>query len=213
MTDCVPNRDLSCSRKHAQGMRAAGSALCIPCAGQVEHHLRALPDLHRECLHHMPSAAWRRNPTKVSGSRKQDHLNVAAFDARNNALAVLDSWSELTAEKLGVAAPTCSVPHLVRFLLDHLEWLVAQPAAADFADEVEGLHRELLDVVEPEDGGLSPFAGKCVVDGCAGTIQPSSHRTGNAGRTSIGCSFGHAWEIREWLILRHLMDRPRKDIA
>lgn len=205
----------SCPRGHAQEIRAvSGSVLCAPCIMQVERNLRALPGLHQECLHHIASASRRiNNPTKVSGSRRRDHLNVSALDTRHNILAILESWSEIVVEELETVFPTRSVPCLARFLIVNLEWLAAQPPAADFADEVEGLHAELLRTIDPEPGHLRALIRECVMDNCPGIISASAPGGGSAGRSSISCSSGHSWEMHEWLALRHLMNRQRKGAA
>lgn len=180
---------------------------------QLEHRLRALPDLHQECLHHILTTTRRRNPTKVSGSRKRDHLNLSALDARNDVLAILQSWSDLVAEKLGAVAPARSVPQLARFLVRHLEWLTAQPPAAEFAAEIEGLHGELLRAIDHDPSDPGSALVECVMDDCAGTIDATPQKTGKAENSSISCSSGHTWEIREWLTLRHLMERRRRHAA
>lgn len=204
----------SCPRKHAQESRpATGSLLCTVCLRQVERSLRTLPGLHQECLHHISPTSRQMHPTKVSGSRKRDHLNVSVLDARQNLLVVLESWSGLVVEKLGVVAPTRSVPHLARFLLRHLDWLAAQPPAADFADEIETLTVELMRVFDPDGGDRRTIVAECVVDDCTGVINASPQGTGPSGRSSISCSSGHSWEIREWLILRKLMDRKETSVG
>lgn len=202
----------SCPRNHARDI-AAETALPISCVRQLEHQLRALPDLHQDCLHHILSTSRRRNPTKVSGSRKRDHLNFSALDARNDLVPVLTSWSRLVAERLGVAPPQRSVLHLADFLLFNLEWLTTQPSAADFAEEIESLYTALLRAIDPDAGDPQPPVTECVVDACTGTINASPKSIGKSGTKSISCSSGHSWEIREWLTLRHLMDRRRKDAA
>lgn len=202
-----------CPRSHAQESRAAtGSILCAPCIRQVERNLRALPGLHRECLHHVSPTPRRTNPTKVSGSRKRDYLDISVLDARHHILAILESWSEIVVEKLGITSPARSVPHLVRFLTLHLEWLTAQPPAADFADEIESLIVELRRTIDPDPSDLHTLISKCVVDDCTGMISASPKSSGNAGGSSINCSSGHSWEMREWLTLRQLMERQRKGV-
>lgn len=204
----------SCPRSHAVEIRAAtGAVLCVPCTRQLERHLRAIPGLYQECLHHISSTSRRKNPTKVSGSRMGDHLNITALDVRNNVLAILESWSGTVVEEREKISPTRSVPHLARFLISNLGWLAAQSPAADFADEIAGLHTELLSTIDPESGDLNPLIRACAVDDCTGVINASPRNSGNAGKTSISCSSGHSWEMREWLTLRHLMDRQRKGVA
>ncbi|MBH1938531.1 hypothetical protein I5Q34_30455 [Streptomyces sp. AV19] len=206
----------SCLRSHAEEIRpAAGAVLCAACIRQLDRQLRALPDLHQECLHHVLAVSRQRIRTKVSGSRRRDHLNMSALDARNDVLAILESWSGFVADELGTAVPARSVHHLASFLLRHLEWLVARHPAADFAAEIETLHGELLRTIDPDHGDRRAPAVECVVDDCTGTINALPQRSGggNAGKNSISCSSGHSWEVREWLTLRHLMGRRRKDAA
>jgi len=148
--------------------------------------------------------------TKVSGSRNTDHLDVSALDARRDILAILESWSGFVVEELGKVAPTCSVPHLARFLLLNLEWLTAQTPAADFAEEIEGLKVELLRTIDPGPGDLHALIRECVVDNCTGTISTSSQSIGSAGKSSIMCSSGHTWDMRDWITLRPLMEQQRK---
>jgi hypothetical protein len=203
-----------CPRDHTQEiLAAAGSALCVPCIRQMERNLRTLPALHQESLHHVSPTPRRTNPTKVSGSRNRDHLDISVLDARHNILAILESWSGIVVEKLGSVAPDRSVPQLARFLIANLEWITAQPPAADFADEIESIAAELRRTIDPDPGDLHTLIRKCVVDNCTGTITASPQRAGNTGRSSIKCSSGHSWEMREWLTLRQLMERQRKSVS
>lgn len=202
-----------CPRKHTHESRAVtGFILCAPCIRQVERNLRTLPALHQECLHHVSPTHRRTNPTRVSGSRNRDHLNISVLDARYNILATLESWSEIVVEQLGVTAPARSVPQLARFLTQHLQWLAAQPPAADFAGEIEGLVAELRSTIDPDPHALQTLIRQCVVDNCGGTISASPKNTGTSGSRSIECSAGHSWEMHEWLTLRQLMERQRKGV-
>ncbi|MFD3933121.1 hypothetical protein [Streptomyces sp. NPDC058614] len=201
-----------CPRNHTRESRAVtGSILCAPCISQAERDLRALPVLHQECLHHVSPGRRRTNPTRVSGSRSRDQLNISVLDARYNLLATLESWSEIVVEELAVAAPARSVPQLARFLARHLHWLAAQPPAADFAGEMEGLVAELRGTIDPDPGALHQLVRRCVVDHCGGTISAPPPNSAEPGNHSIGCSAGHFWELREWLALRQLMERQRKE--
>lgn len=202
-----------CRRNHAQESPAVtGFLLCVSCIRQTERNMRMLPGLHQECLHHVSPPSRRTNPTKVSGSRRVDHLNISVLDVRYNILATLESWSEIVVEQLGVPAPTRSVPQLAQFLTRHLEWLAGQPPAADFADEVEGLVAELRDMIDPEPGDGPSLVRQCVVDGCAGVIS-APPRGGRGAGSSIECSVGHSWEMHEWLSLRQLMELQRKGVT
>ncbi|MDI3390561.1 hypothetical protein QIS99_30855 [Streptomyces sp. B-S-A8] len=137
-------------------------------------------------------------------------MNVSALDTRYNIAAVLRSWAEVVVEGLAVPAPDRSVTQLVSFLTRHLEWLTAQPPAGDFADEIDGLRLDLLRVIDPEHSRHRAFAAACVVDDCTGEITASPQSSRSTTKGSISCSFGHSWEMREWLTLRHLMNRQRE---
>ncbi|MDR6981036.1 hypothetical protein J2X68_007778 [Streptomyces sp. 3330] len=203
-----------CPRHHAhEGGAADGSVLCARCAGQAERDLRALPALHQECLHHASPTSRRGNPTKVSGSRSRDHLNVAVLDARHRLVTTLGSWAEVVAESHAVAVPGRSVPQLARFLAQHVAWLVAQPCAADFADEVEALAAELRSTIDPGSGELRTAIRRCVVDRCSGTISTSLGGGERARPGRLECSMGHVWDMREWLGLRHLMELQQREGA
>ncbi|WP_228447491.1 hypothetical protein [Streptomyces paludis] len=132
---------------------------------------------------------------------------MTALDARHNILTILESWAGLVAEKAGGKAPTRSVPHLVGFLLRHLEWLAEQPPAAEFADEISALRRELLRTIDPEPGESPALTRDCVVAGCTGEITTG---TGTGTANSIRCSSGHTWDVREWITLRPLIERRGK---
>ncbi|MEU5367060.1 hypothetical protein ABZ354_26930 [Streptomyces sp. NPDC005925] len=201
-----------CPRKHTQERLAAvGSVLCAPCVKGVQRSLRALPALHQECLHQVSPTGRRTNPTKVSGSRRRDYLDISVLDARHNILAILESWSSMVVEKLRTPAPQRTVPALARFLTLHLDWLAGQPPAVDLADEIEGLVEELRRTIDPEPTALHTLIRQCVVDNCPGTISAPAHM-GRAGNSRITCSSGHSWEMCEWLGLRKLMERQRKGV-
>lgn len=204
----------ACLRAHTQELRAAaGAALCTPCITQAEHALRTLPGLYQECLHQISPISRRPDRTKVSGSRKRDHLNISALETRHDILAVMESWSGFVAENLGTAAPARSAPQLSQFLLHNLEWLTAQPTAAEFADEIEGLRVELLGIIDPGPGDVRTHTRECVMDDCPGTISTSPQSTGITGKSSIRCSSGHTWEMHEWIALRPLVERRRKAVS
>jgi len=203
-----------CPRDHTRESRAAaGYVLCTPCVRQVERNLRTLPGLYQECLHHVSPLSRQISPTKISGSRTRDHLNISVLDSRFNILATLESWAHIVVEQLGAGIPGRSVPELSRFLQRHLKWLLAQPPAGEFADEAERFVAELRGIIDPASSAPRTIIRQCVVDGCSGTISMYSKGAGNSARRNIECSAGHSWELHEWLNLRHLMERQRKDVS
>ncbi|MFI9768940.1 hypothetical protein ACIHJG_19000 [Streptomyces sp. NPDC052415] len=178
---------------------------------QLEADLRALPGLYQESLHHVLPTSRRPHHTRVSGSRSRDRLNMSALDARHTILAVLESWAQYVTDELGGAPPARSVPDLAHFLLRHLTWLTGQPPAADLADEIDALRRELLRTIDPEPGEPQVVTRECVVADCAGRITTSPRPAGD--RTSIRCSAGHTWEMHEWITLRPLLERRPKAVG
>ncbi|WEP00979.1 hypothetical protein A6P39_044810 (plasmid) [Streptomyces sp. FXJ1.172] len=178
----------------------------------MEQNLRVLPGLYQECLHQVSPTGRRTNPTKVSGSRSKDCLDISVLDARHNILTILESWSGMVVDKLRTPAPPRTVVSLARFLTLHLHWLAGQAPAVDFADEIEALTGELRRTIDPEPNDLHTLIRQCVVDNCPGTISASAQRRAGAG-SSITCSSGHSWEVREWLSLRKLMERQRKGVS
>ncbi|MGW2047363.1 hypothetical protein ACWCPF_19605 [Streptomyces sp. NPDC001858] len=185
----------------------AEPSLCASRIRELEGNLRALPGLYQESLHHISPISRRMHNTRVSGSRNRDHLNLSTLDARHNILAVLESWADFVADELGGTVPTGSVPALAEFLLRHLDWLTEQPPAADFADEIDGIRRELLRTIDPETGELPASTRDCVVADCPGKITTSFQNAGKANGRSIRCSSGHTWEMHEWITLRPLMEQ------
>ncbi|WP_326796453.1 hypothetical protein OG946_14050 [Streptomyces sp. NBC_01808] len=150
------------------------------------------------------------NPTKVSTSRRLDYPDISVLDTRQRISSLLESWSGMVVEKRRAAAPKRSVPHLAVFLAGQVDWISTQPAAADFADEIEGLVKELRQTIDPEPGGHFTFVKECVQDGCSGTITASLGAGEPVPVRSIACSAGHAWAPHEWLLLRQLMEGRRK---
>lgn len=200
-----------CPRGHAQASSAAeGSVLCGPCLRRVEGQLRALPGLNQECLHRSSPSARRTNPTRVRVSRSHDTLDISVIDTRQRIHTTLASWAGLVAEKRGAAPPPRTVPHWARFLRRHLQWLAAQPAAPDFADEIESLVAASHQTIDPDPGAPRTLVGECVLEGCTGTVSASPLSGGTAGGRCITCSSGHSWQMHEWLGLRKLMQGQRR---
>ncbi|MER6671770.1 hypothetical protein [Streptomyces sp. NPDC000983] len=188
-----------------ESQEAPESGLCASRVRQLERNLRALPGLYRESLHHVLPTSRQLHHTRVSGSRNRDRLNTTALDARHNLLEILESWAKFVADERGGVAPTRSVPRVTHFLLRHLPWLADQPPAADFADEIDGLRRELLRTIDPEPGEPGGLTRECVVADCPGTITTPVRPAGRG----IHCSSGHSWDMHEWITLRPLLERQK----
>ncbi|MGW7139498.1 hypothetical protein [Streptomyces xanthophaeus] len=137
---------------------------------------------------------------------------MSVLEARHNSLAILDSWAGIITEKLGRAPLGRSALQFARLLTENLEWIAAQHLAVDFADEIDAVTAELRRAVDPDPNGLHAIMRKCVVGSCTGTISAAPETAGHSGRSSLKCSAGHSWEMREWLTLRQLMEHQRESV-
>ena len=107
---------------------------------------------HQESLHHVSTTSARMNPTKVSGTRNRDHLNISVLDTRRDLLATLESWSQTVVEELGGTPPQHTAAGLAQFLIENLKSLCCRPEAADFADEIANTATELRRIIDPGTG-------------------------------------------------------------
>jgi hypothetical protein len=168
-----------------------------------------LPELYDECesaLGHSSSYAF---TERVSGSRGAGiPVNPAAMTARSEIMGLLASWASLVlSERRLSGAPTRSVSGLSFFLAAHLDWLVAHPAAADFAEEVCGAVHGARSASRPGPS-LHIELGTCVHPGCESAL----YATGRAGDDrppahQIRCGAGHAWSARDWLLVAHRLEQ------
>lgn len=205
-------------RRHVS---AAGLRLCAACHREIETDLHELPKIHSDCASALPR---RRDPAlqRVSGSRQASGvlLDEDAMSARSNVLGVLASWCALVADERRMTKPGRRHPaHLTAFLIRHLNWLLAHPAAADFADEISQITAQAQRAAYTRPAA-QVVLGQCVHPDCSAPLTPSSR---NGGRSrEISCTGGHTWQPHEWLqLFRRQPDddwnapteRPAEDIA
>lgn len=121
---------------------------CWKCRLKLQSHLIELPELHKA------SAEFITPGRSGSGGVSQERsigVNVSALDfsAANDLLAILHGWEamirsdrELTPPALLPKQPTleAEVDATAAFHLAHLDWIVDQDWASDFASEVAELH-------------------------------------------------------------------------
>ena len=130
-------------------------------------------------------------------------VNAAAMTARSEIMSLLASWAGLViSERRLSSAPRRTVSGLSSFLATHLNWLVAHPAAEDFAEEVCGAVRMAHAAAQPAPS-LHIELGTCVQPGCESAL----YATGCAGDDrpvhQVRCGAGHAWSARDWLLVAH----------
>lgn len=192
---------------HVRGAGDDGISLCGACRESTGELLRALPHLYEECGRMLSSSGGPRERTS-GGPLPGMPFNTAATEVRSGIVTTLASWSGLVAQERGMAAPARTVPVLARWLVEHLEWLAAHPAAGEFSAELHRWVRAARRVTSSGAVRRVPL-GTCVESGCGGTLVA---RTGgpSAGAAEIRCDAdaGHRWAEYEWAQLRGRMTPP-----
>jgi hypothetical protein len=206
----VPDLSPCRSRRHAHGGNpprvVPGIELCGECRDRAEESLVELPELYEMCAYvldpHRPQPRER-----VSGSRPHGIvLRDAVVTVRSDILGVLASWCGLVTTERGVAGPDeLSIRRLTSFVQVHLTWLVAHPAAADFADELGDLADAAREVLAP-DTDVEFDLGPCPRPGCAWTVRAEGHPP-----RRIRCDAGHEWPPEQWLLLLGRLDQRHAD--
>jgi hypothetical protein len=179
-----------------------GSRLCRPCGQQVKANLIDLPAVYDNCE---SALLPRRNPAlqRVSGSRQATGilLDEEAITTRSGILGLLASWSALVADERAVTRPARRHPaDLAAFLVRHLNWLLAHPAAADFAEEICRITRRACrsDYTHPV---LNIDLGPCVHSGCGADMAATPPTRDGKSAREVRCTAGHAWQPHQWLQL------------
>ena len=201
----VPDLSPCRSRRHAGGGTpprvVPGIELCGECRDRAEESLVELPELYEMCAYVLdPRRPQPRE--RVSGSRPHGIvLRDAVVTVRSDILGVLASWCGLVTTERGVAGPDeLSIRRLTTFVQVHLTWLVAHPAAADFADELGDLSDAAREVLAP-DTDVEFDLGPCTRPGCAWTVRAEGHPP-----RRIRCDAGHEWPPEQWLLLLGRLD-------
>jgi hypothetical protein len=95
---------------------------------------------------------------------------------------------------------------MTTFLVRHLNWLLAHPAAGDFAQELAQLtaHARRSAYVQPALRDL----GECIHPDCGATLSTAPGRGGGRSR-EVQCTAGHAWQPHQWLQLFRQIHQSR----
>ncbi|WP_165984125.1 hypothetical protein [Streptomyces sp. YIM 98790] len=207
----------SLCRQRAATARAAhpaapGQRLCVRCRNRLRDTLLGLPSLHGECGQLLSTArtsgAARQ---KISGGRPSGlPFNADAADVRSDIKGLLASWSALVADENALAPPPCTVGGLARFLVRHLRWLAAHPAAGDASAEFAEVGERARRIAGR--GGVQRRipVGVCVREGCPGELVALLDAGGGGGSPGeILCTAdpGHVWPSGQWSVLQGLSRR------
>ena len=181
--------------------------LCNACCNRLRHDLDGLPALYDECESVLGNSTYHLTE-RVSGSKGTGiPLNTHAMTARSEIMALLASWAGLViSERRLAAAPARTVSGLASFLAAHLNWLVAHPAAEDFAEEVCGAVR-MADTAAQPAPSLHIELGTCVQPGCESALYATGRAGDDRPMSQVRCGAGHAWSARDWLLVAHRIGR------
>lgn len=173
------------------------------CRIQLRQILVRLPAAYSACESLMAGYRSALQP-RVSGSRARQGITLSddLVHVRSDVLRVLSAWSGLVSDERSVPPPAQRrAPDLCRHLIHHLDWLLAHPAAAEFADEITTLNRAVhaaLNRSRQPKVDLTVFR-------CARCEEPLEYRQGDVEVTSaaseIRCRSGHTWRPDQWLQL------------
>lgn len=164
----------------------------------VTNELVALPELYEACGVVLGERT-RRPADRVRGGLPGGlDLHEGALHARSRMLEVLASWSGLVASEQELPGPgKREVVALVAFLLAHVDWLAAHPAADDFAEEVRELAAEARRVT-CQDRAVRLHIGACTRAGCGCPVWATFQADVPA---RVRCDAGHDWPPHQWLLL------------
>lgn len=139
--------------------RAPGSQLCGGCIDDVYRQLQTLARFDVDATTAVIEQTLARSAgSPVSGSREPALvINRVITQHKIDAAGKLVAWLDEVIEKQQLARRTVDVApgNLRRFasgLVAHVDWLVAQDAAVDFAEEVFMLGRKAWALLHPESG-------------------------------------------------------------
>lgn len=196
----------SCGSPSSRGVASRGQRLCVSCQKSLTGHLAGLPGLYQACEQDLE--VHRSHPiSMVRGRRPRGIcLDDVTTAVRSDTIRVLSSWCEMIIEERGVTGlSSLDVKTLTSFLRTHLDWLVTQAVAADFAEDIAGLVADARRALNPRQVRTIDL-GQCVRDGCGGMVR-ATIGTGSQGSVPrVRCDAGHNWPPRQWLDLGHRLD-------
>lgn len=186
-------------RESRGSLSTDGARICEGCTERLRGQLGDLPRAYDGLVDVMQPSP--QQPfLRVKGMRGASGIRIdeAASTCRSEVLGLLRSWSALVAEECAVRGPAshdCAA--MAAFLIRHLEWLLAHPAAGDFVDEVHAVSASLRKTIN---SGRPQFdIGPCVRPGCDDRLVAMMSAT--SGKYEVHCGRGHIWRADQWLQL------------
>ncbi len=213
--DCAASRcghGRSTGRPRGHGA-VDGLRLCSSALERLRADLRGLREAYEESERTMASGAPVNLRERVSGSRAATGivLDEKVMAIRSELTDVLASWAGLVVEerrapgrrsRAGAPGVERDVRSLVRFLVRHLDWLAAHPAAAEFDEEVARLLEATARMFGPGPAQRRPV-GSCPQPGCASTLHAVLRRADDheSPPGHVACESGHFLPPQQWLLI------------
>jgi hypothetical protein len=191
-------------------LAAPGLRLCDACGAKALACLAALPGLYADC-----ETALARRPRPGlgrTGPRRRTTalpIDEAAANARSAILTVLACWSALVADERAVTRPARrQAGELAAFLGRHADWLLAHPAAGEFAAEIGAVTKAARQAVHPRNE-QRVLLGQCPHRGCAEAVFATRVSGEPSGSRDVRCDADHSWPPHQWLLLSRQLGLPR----
>jgi hypothetical protein len=188
-----------------------GLRLCRTCCARVRDDIAELPRLYEECESALTQLPFVLDHKVRGGERRGLNLNEAAVNARLNMKSVLATWSGMVADERRLSKlARRDVAHLVTFLMVHLNWLLAHPAAPDFVDEIAVI-ASTARRASRSGPALHLDLGLCVQDSCDGAMFATRSGRDASSSLQVRCEAGHVWRPQEWLLLARRVRQGNSD--
>lgn len=186
-----------------------GLRLCTICCNRLARQLSELPGLYLAC-EEVLEVSRGRGVGRVSGWRPGGiRLNEHSLNNRAAMVKIVSSWCAMVVDEHAVIAPhSLEIDALTAFLRAHLDWLLAHPAAADFAAEISGLVAAAHDALQPA-GGRDRVLGRCIERGCDHPIRATVQLRNESPVQLVSCDAGHAWQPHQWMLLGRQLEQAR----
>jgi len=191
-------------------LAAPGLRLCKVCGAQALACLTALPDLYADCESALARRA--RPALERAGSRRRTTalpIDETAANARSAILAILAGWSALVADERAVTRPARrQAGELAAFLSRHADWLLAHPAAGEFAAEIGAVTQAARRAAQPRNEQRITL-GQCPHRGCTEAVYATRVSGESGGSRNVRCDAGHSWPPHQWLLLSRQLGPAR----
>ncbi|MEW1551545.1 hypothetical protein [Streptomyces tsukubensis] len=182
--------------------------LCRHCTLTLREHLDALPGLYADLEDHLAPRATTSTGRTVPGSALPVAEPVLTLRGPGGIVGVLEDWLTAVHDARHLTPPLRQgsiedrIDTAASRLVRQLPWIaLSWPQAADLADEIRGLVRDIVRITDPPSEPPSTPLGPCQAITASG-ICGSPLRL-SSGDKAAACSWcGSTWPPATWIDLR-----------